>query len=640
MLKISLPQVEQWQVWLLNDWATTVATANTGFDYQLGRSVNHFQDLHGSWQGAAADAAYSKVDEEKTQDQRLSTHVSELVTDLRTGATGLTSERSALLGKVADAQDLPFTVNDQAVKFSVAANWTVLADYTSITGLTADMVKDIQAETTSRQGQINTAYFSFANAVEAFTTAIRTHSAEIRSCGNVLGSGIDINSFAQSGVMGALGISGLLTDATPGAPSPEEATMLLSQGKEVRFTLPDGSTRTLTPNADGTLTVAQSVTGADGSTTITASTNGGPPTTTVMTPRTDGSGIVDTTVTDANGVVQRSRTIPAGQGRNETYAVNADGSVGAKLSESYRSEDGGIVTDTYKDGVIDRQWKGTDGFTANERYIVAPDGQQVLVGTSNSAQMSSELKPDGTIHTTFPDGRTAITTQLVDGKVLTEFSDKSVLAYDPGAATEGVAKQNPWDVVKSWSGGQLNGFVDSTVGTVQTHPWETAAGMGASAASDAAGRSSATMADQAAKLSGIAAERQVAAFNMLDAGTPGAGRAAIEGLDASADAASKAGAASAAGTAAKVLGWPATIGINSYVNYQDWQNGKPADEAVANAVGGTVGGMGGAWLGGAAGAAICAPTVIATPLCAAGGAALGGFLGGSVGAYAAEQPFK
>ncbi|MEV0435641.1 hypothetical protein [Nocardia sp. NPDC050413] len=640
MLKISLPQVEQWQVWLLNDWATTIATANTGFDYQLGRSVNHFQDLHGSWQGAAADAAYSKMDEEKNQDQRLSTQVSELVTELRTGATGLTSERSSLLGKVADAQDLPFTVNGQAVKFSVTANWTVLADYTSITGLTADMVKEIQTETTSRQGQINTAYFSFANAAEAFTTAISTHATEIRSCGNVLGSGIDIGSFTESGVMGALGIPGLLSGAASGAPTPAEAAMLLNQGKEVRFTMPDGSTKTITPNADGTLTVAQSVTGADGSTTITASTNGGPPTTTVMTPRPDGSGIIDTTVTDPNGVVQRSRTIPTAQGRNETYAVNADGSIGAKLAESYRAEDGGVVTDSYKDGVIDRQWKGPDGFTANERYVIAPDGQQVLVGTSNSTQMSSELKPDGTIHTTFPDGRTAVTTQFVDGKVLTEFSDKSVLAYDPSTAAEGVAKQSPWDVVKSWSGGHVNGFIDSTVGTVQTHPWETVAGMGASAASEGAGRSSVTMAEKAAELSGIAAQKQITAFNMLDAGTPGAGRAAIEGLDASADAASKAGAASAAGTAAKVLGWPATIGVNSYINYQDWQNGKPADEAVANAVGGTVGGMGGAWLGGAAGAAICAPTVIATPLCAAGGAALGGFLGGSAGAYVAEQPFK
>lgn len=637
MLKVTLPQVNQWQLWLINDWATTIETVNTNYGYQLGRSVSHFQDLHGSWQGAAADAAYSKMVEENSQDRRLSTEVTELVTALRAGATGLTSERTTLLGKVADAQDAPFKVNNQDVKFSVGANWVVLADYTSITGLTADMVKEVQAETTARQGQINTAYFSFANAVEAFTTAIKANATEIRACGNVLGSGLDITGFAGSGV---LGIGDLLTGATPGAPTPAEAAILLSQGKEVRFALPDGSTRTLTPNADGTLTVTQSVTGADGTTTITASTNGGPTTTTVMTPRTDGSGIIDTTVTDANGVVQRSRTIPTGAGRNETYAVNADGSLGAKLAESYRAGDGGIVTDTYKDGVIDRQWKGTDGFTANERYLVGPDGKQVLVGTSNSAHMSSELKPDGTIHTTFPDGRSAITTQFADGKVVTEFSDKSVLAYDPATAAEGVAKQGPWDVVKSWSGGQVSGFVDSTVGTVQTHPWETAAGMGASAASDAAGRSSATMAEQAAKLSGIAAEKQVAAFSMLDAGTPGAGRAAIEGLDASAGAASKASAASAAGTAAKVLGWPATIGINSYVNYQDWQNGKPADEAIANTVGGSVGGMGGAWLGGAAGAAICAPTVIATPLCAAGGAALGGFLGGSLGAYAAEQPFK
>src|SRR5690606_29800268 len=273
----------------------------------------------------------------------------------------------------------------------------------------------------------------------------------------------------------------------------------------------------------------------------------------------------------------------------------------------YRADDGGIVTDTYRDGVIDRQWKGPDGFTANERYVVGPDGQQVLVGTSNSAQMTSVLQPDGTIQTTYPDGRSAVTRELADGTVVTEFSDKSVLAYDPKASAPGVAQQSPWDVVKAWSGGQLTGFTDSTAGTVQTHPWASGAGVAAAGGGEAVSQVGKTMAGEAAGLAGSAAARQIIADSMLDAGTPGAGRAAIEALDASADAAGKAGVAGAVGTTAKVLGWPATIGINSYINYDDWTNGKPADEAIANAAGGTVGGMGGAWMGAWLGATACTP---------------------------------
>ncbi|WP_196812375.1 T-complex 10 C-terminal domain-containing protein [Nocardia sp. CNY236] len=45
--------------------------------------------------------------------------------------------------------------------------------------------------------------------------------------------------------------------------------------------------------------------------------------------------------------------------------------------------------------------------------------------------MHSALEADGTIHTTYPDGRTARTVQLADGRVVAEFEDGSGLSCDP-----------------------------------------------------------------------------------------------------------------------------------------------------------------------------------------------------------------
>ncbi|MDO3651250.1 hypothetical protein [Nocardia mangyaensis] len=198
MLQITLPQVQQWQLGRLSEWATTLETANQGYEYQLGRTVSHFQDLHGSWAGKAADAAYGRMDEENNQGRRLATETSELVTAVRTGTDRVTREREILLGRVADAETLPFSIDGKAITFSVGAQWRVLADYTAIRDLTEDIVRQIQAETDSRQGQINSAYFSFATAVEEFAAAITTNAGEIRSRGDILGNGLDVAGTEQT----------------------------------------------------------------------------------------------------------------------------------------------------------------------------------------------------------------------------------------------------------------------------------------------------------------------------------------------------------------------------------------------------------------------------------------------------------
>ncbi|MFD3705818.1 hypothetical protein ACFWUP_21980 [Nocardia sp. NPDC058658] len=198
MLQITLPQVQQWQLGRLSEWATNLETANQGYEHQLGRTVTHFQDLHGSWAGKAADAAYGRMDEENNQGRRLAAETTELITAVRTGTDRVTREREILLGRVADAETLPFSIDGKAITFSVGAQWRVLADYTAVRDLTEDIVRQIQAETDNRQGQINTAYFSFATAVEEFATAITTNAGEIRSRGDILGNGLDVAGTEQT----------------------------------------------------------------------------------------------------------------------------------------------------------------------------------------------------------------------------------------------------------------------------------------------------------------------------------------------------------------------------------------------------------------------------------------------------------
>ncbi|MFE9785824.1 hypothetical protein ACFYO7_10630 [Nocardia salmonicida] len=226
MLQITLPQVQQWQLGRLTEWATNLETANQAYEHQLGRTVTHFQDLHGSWSGKAADAAYGRMDEENNQGRRLATEISELITAVRTGADRVSREREILLGRVADAETTPFSIDGQSITFSVGAQWRVLADYTAVRDLTEDIVRQIQAETDSRQGQINSAYFSFATAVEEFATTMTTNAGEIRSRGDLLGNGLDVAGTEQTSSVNAE--QGKLDGETiaDGKLSPEEITRI------------------------------------------------------------------------------------------------------------------------------------------------------------------------------------------------------------------------------------------------------------------------------------------------------------------------------------------------------------------------------------------------------------------------------
>ncbi|MCZ9327577.1 hypothetical protein [Nocardia farcinica] len=120
-------------------------------------------------------------------------------------------------------------------------------------------------------------------------------------------------------------------------------------------------------------------------------------------------------------------------------------------------------------------------------------------------------------------------------------------------------------------------------------------------------------------------------------------KAFVGAMDSATDASSKYNMANIMKSDAKLAGWPALVGVNAYVNWDDWaHHGKPGDEAIANAVGGIAGGWAGAAVGAQFGAWACAPVLppFGSAFCAGVGAAAGGLGAGAAGAYFAEQPFK
>lgn len=350
----------------------------------------------------------------------------------------------------------------------------------------------------------------------------------------------------------------------------------LENGIPVTFTDKDGKTTTITPNPDNTLTVAQSVTAPDGSTTTTASTNGGPTTTTITTPRADGSGIVDTTVTGPDGKQQRLQTVPHGGGRSTTYAVNDDGSRGAKISESYPAPNGGSITEVAgPNGELEREWKRQDGYREYERYLPGADGQPQLVGTSNSAGVQSVLNTDGSIDTKFSDGRWAKTITLQDGTTVTKFSDDSELKLPVSG----------WQAATSFLG-------------FESHPNTTWAGMGASGVAAGLEEGGKSMAGQAAMMAKTSQLLGQGALDDLATGAGLPGKQASVALQIGDDAAQLGSNAKWLGGVGKFGGPLATVGFATYNSWDDYSEGRKTGwEAVGNGVGTSVGGIAGGFGG-------------------------------------------
>ncbi|KZM75252.1 hypothetical protein AWN90_17735 [Nocardia terpenica] len=622
------------------DLAGSVSAARDQVESALTFFSSRPQEMSEIAKGAGADSAAARVNAEKMAGSHLMDKVGNLRTVSTTHQGELAHAKQFVIDKRNLIQGMGFEVADDGTVTSVAKQQALKAaagrNPTSDPGYLTKALIDVEYEAAQQQLAMVSALQNADNTATAAKAAIDVAKAELAH--------VAFFEMPPQGIRALF--PGLLH---PDTAKPEELppilgdAMKLEQGIPLTVTNSDGSTKTVTPNPDGTLTVATSVQQPDGSTITTETTGHNPPVTTVTKPRPDGSGIVDMTITGPDGKQQQLQKIPDGNGKTSTYAMNVDGSRGAKVSESY-PQNGGTVTDKYgPNGVIDRQWQRSDGFRAFEQYAQGADGQSHLVGTANSAGLQSQMQQDGTVKTTYPDGRTAQTAQLADGRIVTKFQDGSVLQYDPSQAPPNTPKQTIWDDVKSFTGSEWNSLYGSTKDTVGTHPLATEFSAAAAGGAEWVKAGGESMASQAGAAMADSHINQMRALQMLDSGTPGAGHAFAGAMDSATDAASKAQLGQLLKMDSKALGGlPLGAAVNAYVNWDDWaHHNKPGDEAIANAAGGTVGGWAGALLGAELGGAACAAGgPIGSAFCAGVGAALLGFGGGAGGAWAAEQPFK
>lgn len=423
---LRISAVEGWDPTALGTSATSLADVVETFDALLASILVEQDDLAESWSGSAASAAADRVVAEKTAGSRIAGAIDVLREELKLGAGEIDTARSFVLTKRDGFINRGFEVDDTGVV-------TAQAKLAELHRAGADGAAVVAAslEVMTEAARL---ILEMLEALRYAADVARELSVRVTGAGEAI-TRTAITESPPPMMRSLPDLSGGWQADGSAPPSPEETYRILDAGREVRVSMPDGSTHTIIPNPDGTHTVAQSVTDASGVTTVTATTNGSGTaagtTTTVMTPR--GDGIIETAVTGPTGTVQRSRTVPTGDNRNETFAINPGGTQGPRISESHRTETGAVVTEMYRDGFVDRQTKSPDGFSTYETFAVV-DGQRELVETSNSARVVSRISENGDIVTDYPDGSGAVTRTLDDGRVVTEFSDESVLVYDPEAA--------------------------------------------------------------------------------------------------------------------------------------------------------------------------------------------------------------
>ncbi|MEC3920187.1 TPR repeat region-containing protein [Nocardia sp. CDC160] len=180
-----LPEVEKWRVAALTDFANALASANNDtFQVNIDKPKTFFTDLGSSWQGAAYNAAYDRVDADHTQARKVWTYIDDLITEIHSAASDVDSNRTVVLGKVGDAR---------GAGLNVADNWVVCDK----DGVSADTIK---AHQDAIDGALRPFYVAVANA----RTKIGAAAELVRSAGDLFGSDLDVNDAPmQGGRLGA-----------------------------------------------------------------------------------------------------------------------------------------------------------------------------------------------------------------------------------------------------------------------------------------------------------------------------------------------------------------------------------------------------------------------------------------------------
>ncbi|MFI6869790.1 WXG100 family type VII secretion target [Nocardia sp. NPDC050406] len=179
--------VTAWNATALADLAGAIVGGNATYEYQIDRGPQHFANLNGAWSGRAYDAAYNRVGEDHWQAKKIKEEVTDLVDLLNQAASRLATEKSVLLGKVADAEDPAFTIAGETL--TVSDVWKVTATYPP--KVTADDRRKIDDRVASEQGLVNSAFYSLRDAAAQFDQAIRTAAQQIRDAGSNFGDGVD-----------------------------------------------------------------------------------------------------------------------------------------------------------------------------------------------------------------------------------------------------------------------------------------------------------------------------------------------------------------------------------------------------------------------------------------------------------------
>ncbi|MEU4311999.1 hypothetical protein [Nocardia sp. NPDC024068] len=170
MLKRST--VAAWNFDTVRAWVGTLVDSRTQLMTEADNTLKHFSDLGTTWTGLAYDAAYDRVAQDHDQVRKLSLEIDELVTVANQEIGSVESHLRVVQGKVADAQALGMTIDDA---------WKVM-DY-----------ENVDAETRkAHQDLINSAFWAFENAVSQAAKNISEQAVEIRSAGDLLGSGLDV----------------------------------------------------------------------------------------------------------------------------------------------------------------------------------------------------------------------------------------------------------------------------------------------------------------------------------------------------------------------------------------------------------------------------------------------------------------
>lgn len=177
-------QVSDWNIAKLSEWAAELEADALVYENQLGRMLTHFGGT--TWSGKAHDAAADRFTEENTQGQRLSQEIRDIATALRAADVRLSGERSALFGRVGDAEHDP----ESLLPLRVDDKWVVSATYTRH-DLSAKDTQKVQDRIVHHQGLINAAYYSLDNAVSEAAAAITAGAQEVRARGDLIGDGVD-----------------------------------------------------------------------------------------------------------------------------------------------------------------------------------------------------------------------------------------------------------------------------------------------------------------------------------------------------------------------------------------------------------------------------------------------------------------